>query len=223
MTTAIAIDGPAGAGKSTVARAVAKQLGYIYVDTGALYRTIGLYMLENEIPPEDGEKVTAALPRIRVKLTYQEGEQRVLLNRRDVTEEIRTDAVSMASSTVSALPAVRSFLLELQRDLAQRSNVVMDGRDIGTVVLPEAQVKIFLTASAEERAQRRYKENQAKGMSGSYEQVLAAIKSRDEQDMNRETAPLKQAQDAFYLDTTNNTREQSVERILALVRAKLSR
>lgn len=206
----VAIDGPAGAGKSTIARAVAKALGFIYVDTGALYRSIALYTLSKGIDPSDAEQVVLLLNDIKVELSFQNGEQRVLLCGKDVTASIRTPEVSMAASKVSAIPAVRQFLFGLQQEMAERHNVIMDGRDIGTVVLPHANVKIFLTASAEDRAKRRFDEMIAKGEPAVYEQVLADIRQRDAQDANRPVAPLKPAPDAILLDTTGNELEQSI-------------
>lgn len=206
----VAIDGPAGAGKSTIARAVAKALGFIYVDTGALYRSIALYTLSKGIDPSDAEQVVLLLNDIKVELSFQNGEQRVLLCGKDVTASIRTPEVSMAASKVSAIPAVRQFLFGLQQEMAERHNVIMDGRDIGTVVLPHANVKIFLTASAEDRAKRRFDEMIAKGQPAVYEQVLADIRQRDAQDANRPVAPLKPAPDAILLDTTGNELEQSI-------------
>ena len=176
----VAIDGPAGAGKSTIARAVAKALGFLYVDTGALYRSIAFYALAQGIDPSDESLVLPLLKEIKVELAFQNGEQRVLLCQKDVTDSIRTSEVSMAASKISAIPAVRQFLFGLQRDMAERYNVIMDGRDIGTVVLPNAKVKIFLTASAEDRAKRRYDEMISKGESAVYEQVLQDIRRRDE-------------------------------------------
>lgn len=206
----VAIDGPAGAGKSTIARAVAKALGFLYVDTGALYRSIAFYALAQGIDPSDESLVLPLLKEIKVELAFQNGEQRVLLCQKDVTDSIRTSEVSMAASKISAIPAVRQFLFGLQRDMAERYNVIMDGRDIGTVVLPNAKVKIFLTASAEDRAKRRYDEMISKGESAVYEQVLQDIRRRDEQDANRAIAPLRPAPDAILLDTTGNRLEDSI-------------
>ncbi len=217
----IAIDGPAGAGKSTVARAAAQQLGYIYVDTGALYRSIGLYATAHEVPADSEERVSALLPDIKLELGYQNGEQRVFLNGYDVSEQIRTPEMSMAASKVSAIPEVRQFLFALQKNMAKEHNVVMDGRDIGTVVLPEAQVKIFLTATPEERAKRRHRELVEKGMEVSYESLLEEVKQRDYNDSHRAIAPLKQAEDAILLDTTHLTLEQSIEALLKIVKEKL--
>lgn len=206
----VAIDGPAGAGKSTIARCAAQTLGFIYVDTGALYRAISLFLLEHDVDIADPSAVAARLPSISVELAFQDGAQHVILCGKDVSAEIRTPAVSMATSKVSAIPAVRTFLLDLQRDIAGRNNVIMDGRDIGTVVLPNAQVKIFLTASAEERAKRRYRELAEKQVDTTLEAVLRDIEARDYQDRHREIAPLRQAEDAELLDTSDFTLEESI-------------
>ena len=221
MKFAIAIDGPAGAGKSSVAKAAAKALGFIYVDTGALYRTVGLYMLRNKVDPDDLSAVEAALKNITVDMKHEEDGQHVFLCGEDVTSLIRTPEVSMAASNFSKIPAVRSFLLSTQIDMAERYDVLMDGRDIGTVVLPNAQVKIFLTASAEERARRRCLELEQKGHPEPYEEILADIKKRDDQDMNRETAPLKPAGDSVLLDTSDLDFEGSVNRLLEIVRERM--
>lgn len=221
MSINIAIDGPAGAGKSTMAKAVAKELGYIYVDTGALYRAVGLSALRAGIDPSDSDAVTAALGLMRVELKFKDGEQRVFLNREDVSESIRTPEASMAASAVSAIPSVRKFLFQLQKDIAAAHDCVMDGRDIGTVVLPDAQVKIFLTASPEERAHRRFNELKAKGIAADYESVLAEMKQRDYNDANRDIAPLKPAEDAVFIDSTGLNIEQSVEKIISVVKEKL--
>ena len=217
---AIAIDGPAGAGKSTIAKDVSKRLGYIYVDTGALYRAVGLHMLRRGITAAEPERVEAELKNIDVTIHFQDGKQLVLLNEEDVSGLIRTPEVSMAASTFSALPSVREFLFDLQQELAAHNNVVMDGRDIGTVVLPKAQVKIFLTASPEERARRRFKDLEEAGKAISYEEVLKDVKERDYNDSHRAVSPLLPATDAVHFDNTGYTLEQSVEKILALVRAK---
>ncbi len=213
MTINVALDGPSGAGKSTIARAAAKKLGYVYVDTGAMYRSIALYTLDKGVDPEDEQAVVASLPDIDVKLAYENGEQRVILNGEDVSARIRTSEVSMAASKTSSYPRVREFLLGLQKDIAKKNNIIMDGRDIGTVILPDAQVKIFLTASAEKRAERRLKELVEKGEDISFEEVLADIIKRDEQDMNRETAPLKKADDAIEVDTSDLTLEESIDAV----------
>ena len=218
---AVAIDGPAGAGKSTIARRAAAALGFIYVDTGALYRTVALFMLRSGVDLADAEKVTQALHGVNVDVCYAEDGQHVLLNGEDVSTQIRTPEVSMSASVVSAIPAVRRFLFDLQLSLAQKNNVVMDGRDIGTVVLPWAQVKIFLTAFPEERARRRFEELQAKGESVSYEQVLEDVRRRDDQDANRAVAPLKPAEDAVLLDTTGFELEDSIAALLEIVHTRL--
>lgn len=189
----IAIDGPAGAGKSSVAKEAAKALGFVYVDTGALYRAVALYMLRHGITPSDAEAVEAALPAVTVDLRYEPDGQHVLLCGEDVSDAIRMPEVSTAASDCSAIPAVRKFLFSLQTGMAERYNVLMDGRDIGTVVLPHAQVKIFLTASAEERARRRCRQLKEKGVEADYEKTLREIRERDEQDMNRETAQIGRA------------------------------
>ena len=214
----IAIDGPAGAGKSTIAKMVSKKLGYIYVDTGALYRTIALYITENNISDEDIEN---ALPKANVSLKFIDGAQRVFLGDRDVSDIIRTPEISMAASRTSAIPAVRAYLFETQQNIAKSNNVIMDGRDIGTVVLPDADVKIFLTASAEERANRRYKELAEKPDCPSYQEILDDIIKRDYQDMHRETAPLKQAEDAVLVDTTTLNLEESANEIVRIITEKI--
>ena len=216
----IAIDGPAGAGKSTIAKLVAAKLGFIYVDTGAMYRAMALYFLENGIQPEDEEKVSAACGQIDISLRYQDGVQQVILNGRDVSGKIRTEAVGNAASVVSAYRAVRQALLALQQNLAKTSNVIMDGRDIGTNILPNADIKIYLTASADERAARRCKEYDEKGIAYDYDKVRQDIIERDERDKNRATAPLKQAEDAIYLDTSDMNIQQVVDYILNLYREK---
>ncbi len=219
----VAIDGPAGAGKSSIARAAAAQLGFIYVDTGALYRSIGLFVLQKKIDFAQKNDIIALLGQINVNLTFVDGEQRVLLCGEDVSDEIRSPEVSMAASAVSAIPEVRSFLFGLQKDMAKHNNVVMDGRDIGTVVLPDAQVKIFLTASPEVRAKRRCLELEQKGERVSYEDVLADIRQRDYNDTHREIAPLKQAEDAVLVDTSELTLEESVQTLTGLIRSRLER
>lgn len=218
---AIAIDGPAGAGKSSAAKAAAKKLGFIYVDTGALYRTVSLYMFKNGIEISDPEAVAAALPQVKIFLKFEEDGQHVILGDEDVSQQIRTPEVSMGASKVSAIPKVREFLFDLQLDLAAKNNVLMDGRDIGTVVLPHAQVKIFLTASAEERARRRCLELEQKGTPQPYEEVLDDIRKRDYQDSHREIAPLVPAEDAVIVDTSDCDLEGAVERILQIVYKKL--
>ena len=210
----VAIDGPAGAGKSTISRAAADKLGFIYVDTGALYRSVGVYALRNGINTKSGEQLKKALPDIKVELAFKDGVQHVYLNGEDVSEEIRTPKASMAASDVSAVPEVRSFLFDLQRDIAVKNNCIMDGRDIGTCVLPDAKTKIFLTASAKERARRRYKEQVERGIECDIDQIEKDIIARDEQDMNRKTAPLKQAEDAVLIDSSDMSIEQVVDAII---------
>ncbi|MBQ8684298.1 MAG: (d)CMP kinase [Clostridia bacterium] len=221
MPYAIAIDGPAGAGKSTIAKILAKELSLIYVDTGALYRAVGYYVTTQGISPEDEAAVAASLEDVRVDLKYVNGEQRVFVNGEDVSGEIRTPAMSMAASRVSAIPAVRTFLLHTQRDIAANQSVVMDGRDIGTTILPDAKVKIFLTASPESRATRRFAELQEKGDPATYDEVLADMIKRDYDDSHREISPLRQAEDAVLVDTSGDTLEQSVARIKAVVAQQL--
>lgn len=217
----VAIDGPAGAGKSTVARGAAKQLGYIYVDTGALYRAVGLNALRNEIDTKNAKAVAESIDGIKVDIVFSNGEQRVLLNGEDVSEEIRTPDASMAASNVSAVPEVRAFLFDLQRDIAKRNSCIMDGRDIGTVVLPDAQVKIFLTASPETRADRRYKELIEKGTQADYNSVLDDIIKRDYNDMHRDIAPLKPAEDSVMFDTTGLALEDSVAAVIKIIKEKI--
>ncbi len=217
----VAIDGPGGAGKSTSARAAAKELGFIYVDTGALYRAVGVNALRNNINTRDADAVAASIEGISVDLVFENGEQKVLLNGEDVSSEIRTPPASMAASDVSAVPAVRAFLFDLQRDIASRNSCIMDGRDIGTVVLPHAQVKIFLTASAEERAQRRFVELQAKGSAVSYQSVLDELIERDYNDSHREIAPLKPAEDSVVLDTTGVSLEDQIASIINIIKEKI--
>ncbi len=217
----IAIDGPSGAGKSTLARSAAAELGYLYVDTGAIYRTIGYYAHANHIDPKDEQAVASALPQVRVELTYgDDGLQHMLLNGQDVTKEIRLPEISLCASAVSAHPGVRAFLLEMQRELARTHNVIMDGRDIGTVVLPDADVKIFLTASPEARARRRMLELEQRGTPEPYEKILKEIEQRDWDDSHRATAPLRQAEDAVLLDTTELNFEESREALLKLIRER---
>ena len=213
----IAIDGPAGAGKSTIAKMAAKKLDFIYVDIGAMYRAMALYFLRREIDAKDEKKIAEACEHINVTIAYQEGEQQVLLNGENVNAFIRTEEVSMMTSNTSKYPAVREKLLYLQRELAAANNVIMDGRDIGTCVLPDAELKIYLTASASERAKRRYLEQKERGVESDLAQIERDIIARDEQDMNREIAPLKQAEDAIYLDTSDMTIEEVVTKIVSLV------
>lgn len=205
----IAIDGPSGAGKSTLAKRLAKELGYIYVDTGAMYRSIGLYALRRGVDPKNADAVQALLPDIQLDIRLQDGSQHVYLNGEDVSTDIRAEAVGMAASAVSAHPAVRAFLLDTQRNLAKGQNILMDGRDIGTVVLPDATVKIFLTASPEARAERRRKELEEKGQPADFATVLADIEQRDYQDTHRAVAPLKQAKDAVLVDSSDIDFEQT--------------
>ena len=218
---AIAIDGPAGAGKSSIARGVARELGYIYVDTGALYRTVGLAVSRSRIDLEDHSELEALLKNTDIRLVFQGGEQRVLLNGVDVSDEIRTPEASLMASRVSARPTVRACLLSLQRDLAETNNVLMDGRDIGTVVLPNAQIKYFLTASIDCRAQRRYRELTEKGQDVRLEDVRADIEKRDYDDSHRAIAPLKAAADAEIIDNTGMQLEQSVAALTARIRDRL--
>lgn len=218
MSYNIAIDGPAGAGKSTIAKRVSAELSFIYVDTGAMYRAIALYLLRKEIRTDDSEIVKEALKKIEIAIQYVEGEQRVLLNGEDVSGKIRTEEVGNMASKAAALPCVREKLLELQRNLAKEHDVVMDGRDIGTNILPQAQLKIYLTASVDTRANRRYKELQEKKVDCDLEEIKKDIEQRDYQDMHRETAPLIQAKDAIYLDSSDLTIDQVVEKIKSLVK-----
>lgn len=219
----IAIDGPAGAGKSTVARAAAKELNFLYVDTGAIYRTVALAVDRLGIDPGEGEAVARALPALKIRMDHgPSGEQRMFLGEEDVSKAIRENRVSALASKVSALPQVRAFLLDFQRQLARENNVIMDGRDIGTVVLPRAEVKVFLTAAPEARARRRLLELELRGQKADYETILKEIVQRDKQDRERAAAPLKQAEDAVLLDTTQLNLEQSVEALLKIVRARLN-
>ena len=215
----IAIDGPSGAGKSTLAKMLAKEFGYLYVDTGAIYRTVGVFVKQNGVSPDDAAAVTELLPRIRISMRYgEDGLQRMYLNEEDVTEAIRQNEISSYASKVSAIPAVRTFLLDMQRSFARENNVIMDGRDIGTVVLPHADVKIYLTADAEDRARRRYEELLERGQQVEYPQILRDIQERDERDMNRPVSPLKQAEDAVLADTTGNSLEESFALLCEIVR-----
>ena len=213
----VAIDGPAGAGKSTIARKAAARLGYLYIDTGALYRAVGLAVLRAGKSPDCEGDVAACLPEIMLELGHEKGVQQVCLNGENVSQDIRAPEVSVAASKVSAFPQVRAFLLDRQRDIAKRNNVIMDGRDIGTVVLPDADVKIFLTASPEERARRRYEELLEKGRQADYETVFREVVERDYQDSHRSAAPLKQAEDAVLADTTGFPLERSVELVTRLI------
>lgn len=222
MSIAIAIDGPAGAGKSTIARLAAKELGFIYVDTGALYRAIGLAASRRGFAAEDKTDIIAMLDEIKVALAFNDKkEQIVLLDGEDVSGYIRTPEISMMASAVSAIPEVRAFLLDLQRDMAHTNNVIMDGRDIGTVVLPDAKIKIFLSASPECRARRRYDELVEKGMDVKYEDILSDVVARDYADSHRDIAPLKPADDAIEVDTSGEDLETSVNKLLSIMRDHL--
>lgn len=219
----VAIDGPAGAGKSTLARRLAAEMGYIYVDTGAMFRTIGLYALRKGVDPKDNAAVSTLLPEIGLRVDCIDGEQHIYLNGEDVSTAIRTEEAGMAASAVGANPEVRAFLLELQRGMTKTQNVLMDGRDIGTVVLPGADVKVYLTASPEVRARRRLGDLEAQGLTVSYEQVLEEIRQRDHQDMTRSIAPLKQAKDAVVLDTSSLNQEESLAALKAIVEERIAR
>ncbi|MEG1044221.1 MAG: (d)CMP kinase [Oscillospiraceae bacterium] len=217
----IAIDGPSSAGKSTMAKKIAEKLGYIYVDTGALYRSIGLYAVRMGADTKAQNEITPLLSNIKIDLKHIDGVQRILLNGEDVSEEIREPQMSMAASNVSAIGAVREFLLDMQKDIAKSNNIIMDGRDIGTVVLPKAQVKIFLTATADERAKRRYNEFISKGMDVKYENILADIIQRDYNDSNRPIAPLKKADDAIEFDTTKLNCQEVVDGLIKIIEEKI--
>ncbi len=217
----IALDGPAGAGKSSLAKAAARELGFIYVDTGALYRAIGLKFLQSGYDTTLNCDIDNVLEGIDITLEFIDGVQHVYLNGKDVSEEIRTPNASMMASAVSAKPPVRAFLLDMQRKLAENNNVLMDGRDIGTVVLPNATIKVFVTASVAERATRRFKELQEKGDSSTYEEVYRDIEQRDYNDSHREIAPLRPADNAIIFDTTGNTLEQSLEGLMKIIRERL--
>ncbi len=222
MSIAVALDGPAGAGKSSIAKRAAKLLDYIYIDTGALYRTIGLAATRCGVEPKKSVELDNLLNSISVNLDFNEnGEQIVLLNGEDVSGLIRTPEASMMASKISAVPSVRAYLLDLQRNMAKTHNVIMDGRDIGTVVLPNAKVKIFLTATPEARAARRYKELVEKGMNVKYDDILSDVKERDYNDSHRKIAPLKQAEDAILVDTTELDFEQSVEKIISVIKENI--
>ncbi len=223
MSINVAIDGPAGAGKSTIARNLAQNLGYIYVDTGAMYRAMTLYMLEHHIDTEDEKAVADACPDIEIKISYEKGEQCVYLNGVNVNGRIRTEEVSRMTSRVSALPVVREKLLDLQRSLAASENVIMDGRDIGTNVLPGADVKIYLTASSLVRAQRRYKEQQERGIDCRLDEIEKDIIERDQRDMNRAAAPLRKAEDAILVDTSDMNIEQVTMTLKKLILEKVGR
>ena len=221
-TISIAIDGPAGAGKSTIAKQLAKELGYYYVDTGAIYRTVAYFMDLLGVSPKDADGVQRYIDELTINIEYDEdGRQHMIMNGMDVTDHIRTPEISRMSSEISAHAVVRSVLLDMQRDVAKKHNVIMDGRDIGTVVLPRANVKIFLTASPEVRATRRHAEMLAKGSKDSYEKVLADIKKRDHNDSTREIAPLKQAKDAILVDTSSMEIDEALAAIKAIVAEKI--
>lgn len=216
----IAIDGPAGAGKSTIAKKVAKELDFIYVDTGAMYRSMALYFIRKQVKAAEVDKIITLLPEIHVTIAYENGEQHVYLNGEDVSTLIRNEEVSQMTSSISTIPEVREKLLSLQRNLAKENNVLMDGRDIGTCVLPDAELKIYLTASVGVRAKRRYNEMIEKGMECDLEELVASIKERDYRDMNREIAPLKQAEDAVLLDTSDMNIEEVVNAIIRMVKER---
>jgi cytidylate kinase len=220
MSKNIAIDGPAGAGKSTIAKQLAKDLGYIYVDTGAMYRAMGLYFTSMQIDPQDGDKISEAAKDAVVSLSYVDGMQHVLLNGKDVTGEIRTEEAGKMASATSGYPAVREHLTNLQKELAARENVVMDGRDIGTCVLPNADLKVYLTASSEVRGKRRYKELVEKGVEADLDVIIEDIEKRDAADMNREVSPLRQAEDALLLDSSELTIDQVVETMKDMCKRK---
>ena len=218
----VAIDGPSGAGKSTLAKAVAAKLDILYVDTGAIYRTIGCYVKEKGVHPRDNEAVIALLPEIHIEMRYAEdGLQHMILNGKDVTTEIRQNEISQYASDVSAIPEVRTFLLEMQRQFARENSVIMDGRDIGTVVLPDAEVKVFLTAPLAERARRRFVELEQRGTPRAYEDVLREMEQRDYNDSHRAAAPLRQAEDAVLLDTGELTFDESLAALLTIIRKKV--
>ena len=216
----IAIDGPAGAGKSTIARRTAQELSFIYVDTGALYRALAVFLVDEGVSPEDTEKVKEAVKSVKVLIAYENGEQQVLVNGKNVTDRLRAESVCNMASTISAIPAVRAALLDLQRDLAKAHDVLMDGRDIGTNVLPDAELKIYLTASVETRAERRYRDLQEKGVEKPLSEIKKEIEERDHRDMTRAIAPLKQAEDAVYLDTSHMNIDEVVEAIRKLYRER---
>ncbi|MBQ3011243.1 MAG: (d)CMP kinase [Oscillospiraceae bacterium] len=217
----VAIDGPAGAGKSTIAKAAAQKLNFVYVDTGAIYRTVGLAAKRSGYQADDRAAVVAMLPSLVIDMRYVDGVQRMFLNDEDVSEAIRTPEASHYASNVAAMPEVRTYLMDMQRNMAARYHVLMDGRDIGTVVLPNAELKIFLPASAEERARRRYDQLLEKGTEQTYDEVLTEIIERDKRDSERETAPLKQAVDAVLLDTSDLTQEQSIQAVIDLIDARM--
>ena len=216
----IAIDGPSGAGKSTVAKALSAKLGIVYVDTGALYRTVGYFVRQKNVNPKDADAVGALLPEISIEIRYEDGAQHVYLNGEDLGDKIRTPEMSMYASAVSAIPSVRAFLLDTQRDIARKNNVVMDGRDIGTVILPDADVKIFMFASNEARAMRRYKELIAKGEDVKYEDVLREMIERDNNDRSRDVAPAVPAADAVMMDNSCMSVDENVDAVIDLIRSK---
>ena len=222
MNYRIALDGPSGAGKSTIAKRLSAELGFVYVDTGAMYRTVGLYCLQNNVDIDDEAAVGAVLGNINIELKYIDGEQRILLNGTDVSKDIRLNEVSMAASKTSAYKAVRAFLLDAQRNVAKTQSVIMDGRDIGTVVLPDAEIKIFIVGDATVRAKRRHKELLEKGQNISLQEVLEDIITRDHNDTNRAEAPLKQAKDAVLLDTTYKNFDEAYEAVLEIVKSKMA-
>lgn len=222
MNYRIALDGPSGAGKSTIAKRLSAELGFVYVDTGAMYRTVGLYCLQNNVDINDEAAVGAVLGNINIELKYIDGEQRILLNGTDVSKDIRLNEVSMAASKTSAYKAVRAFLLDAQRNVAKKQSVIMDGRDIGTVVLPDAEIKIFIVGDATVRAKRRHKELLEKGQNISLQEVLEDIITRDHNDTNRAEAPLKQAKDAVLLDTTYKNFDEAYEAVLDIVKSKMA-
>lgn len=222
MNYRIALDGPSGAGKSTIAKRLSAELGFVYVDTGAMYRTVGLYCLQNNVDINDEAAVSAVLGNISIELKYVDGEQRIFLNGADVSAEIRMNEVSMAASKTSAYKAVRAFLLDAQRNVAKTQSVIMDGRDIGTVVLPDAEIKIFIVGDATVRAKRRHKELLEKGQNISLQEVLEDIITRDHNDTNRAEAPLKQAKDAILLDTTYKNFDEAYESVLSIVKSKMA-
>lgn len=216
MTYNIAIDGPAGAGKSTIAKNVAKKLSFVYVDTGALYRALALYFLEKGMDSQNQEEIEAACDQVEVSIQYENGQQQVLLNKENVNSKIRTEEVGNVASMTSGYPKVRQKLLDLQRQIARESDVVMDGRDIGTFILPNAQLKIFLTASVDTRAQRRFDQLKNKGVLASLEKIKEDIRARDERDINKAISPLKQAEDGIFMDSSNMTIEEVVDKIITL-------
>ena len=218
MVVNVAVDGPAGAGKSTISRAAAKELGFIYVDTGAMYRAMAYYFLQNGIKPEDEKAISDACPKVDVTIKYVNGEQQVILNGENISGKIRTEEVGNMASATSVYPIVRTKLVDLQRQLAAKENVIMDGRDIGTVVLPDANVKIFLTASSKVRARRRFDELTEKGIQCDFDEIERDIIERDKRDMNRETSPLKQAEDAVLLDSSELDIDGVVEKMKEIIK-----